>query len=130
MILIDACHSGGAKDEDELSRVLNRLLTAAPGNLILASSSESESSYENVLWQNGAFTEALLEALNNEVQPLKGNPPSKADVNNDGYLSPQELIDFVGKRVGQIVQDVKQVQTPKATIQNLDTSLQLFKVNK
>lgn len=130
LILIDACHSGGAKDEDELSRVLNRLLTAAPGNLILASSSESESSYENVLWQNGAFTEALLEALNNEVQPLKGNPPSKADVNNDGYLSPQELIDFVRKRVGQIVQEINQVQTPKATIHNLDASLPLFKLNK
>ena len=60
ILFLDACRSGGA--DAPLDRSLRRMLNA-PNVTVFTSSSAGELSVEDDAWQNGAFTEALLEAL-------------------------------------------------------------------
>lgn len=85
LVLLDACHSGGA------SSVPAALLTgalAAANVTVLTSSGESEASREDPAWQNGAFTKAVLEALG-----------GAADSDRDGLLNALELAAYVERRV-------------------------------
>ena len=60
LVLIDACRSGGTTDL--LSRSLSALGKAA--NLtVFTSCTAGQMSLEDQRWENGAFTEALLEAF-------------------------------------------------------------------
>ncbi|MCB9317537.1 MAG: caspase family protein [Lewinellaceae bacterium] len=77
ILFVDACHSGAARGQDpnnpeggskgpgqqELAKALFQANTAAEGMAIFTSCSSNELSYEHSSWQNGAFTEALLEAF-------------------------------------------------------------------
>jgi hypothetical protein len=101
IIFLDACHSGGAKDGyDGLSKAVIDLAKTLPGVSTLASCQSDEKSYESALWENGAFTESLLEAFSNKLIP-EGN--YRADANNDRVLRLGELYDFLQKRVPQLV---------------------------
>ena len=60
ILLIDACRSGGATAPPD--RSLRALLTAA-NVTVFTSCAEKQLSREDKAWENGAFTEALLEAL-------------------------------------------------------------------
>ncbi len=60
LVFLDACRSGGATLPADRSL---RAALAAPNVSVFTSSSAGESSLEDAAWQNGAFTEALLEAL-------------------------------------------------------------------
>lgn len=124
MIFIDACHSGGAKEEG-LSLALNRLLSAPPGKMILSSSSDMELSYEDAAWENGAFTKALLEALN---QKDKEGNPIISDTNADGFLSPLELSNYITKRVKDLAKSIGQQQTPNLPRKDMDMNLPVFKL--
>jgi WD40 repeat protein len=61
------------------------------GAVVFSSSKGSEFSYESSKIKNGFFTEAIMDAL------MK----AQADANNDGYISKDELRDYVSKSVAE-----------------------------
>jgi hypothetical protein len=144
LLFIDACHSGvretinrGTVEDSITSTALFRLNQAAPGILAFQSCREKESSYENTAWENGAFTEALLEALRGQQLMLEGGADSlEADRNKDGFLSIKELMDYTGRRVPLLLQEVglNFPQHPQATNvtdrQRFDNRLDFFRVLK
>jgi len=96
LVLLDACHAGGATlDQPELNvdaRLLRREL--AMGNVtVLTSSSSTEKSREAPEWRNGAFTEVVLEALGRA-----------ADADRNGLVSMQELTGYIATRVPQLTE--------------------------
>lgn len=97
LIFVDACHSGGARaNAADVWDALLQMRNAPKGFAIMTSSSQNEESYEDVRWQNGAFTEALITGL-------KG----KADANANGIVSLNELEVFVKREVPSMVKTVK-----------------------
>jgi hypothetical protein len=91
LVLIDACHAGGATRDERVRETSAARLSQALASVnisVLASSSASQASREDPTWQNGAFTEAVLEALD-----------GAADGNRDGLLSGTELAEYVERRV-------------------------------
>jgi uncharacterized caspase-like protein len=84
IVLLDACRSGKATGLTQ--RSLRALLTAA-NVTVFTSSSDKQLSVERTDWQNGAFCEALLEAL------------SKADFNRDTRIGVNDLALYLGDRV-------------------------------
>lgn len=104
LVLIDACHSAGAKSRlpsfDEHIKKFNQI----EGFSIITSSGKDELSYEDKKWENGAFTEAIIEGLKT----------GKADIqygNNDGTITIDELFKFIEKKVPKIVKDEKSERT-------------------
>ncbi|MCI4666526.1 MAG: caspase family protein [Bacteroidia bacterium] len=67
VILIDACHSGGAQKNSlnplEVQQAIKTLNKVRDGFVTITSSSQDEFSYEDSRWRNGAFTEALVKGL-------------------------------------------------------------------
>ena len=95
LVLLDACYSGGASLDGSAREVPSSVLStalAAANISVLTSSSASQVSREDARWQNGAFTEAFLEAL------------GAADTNNDGLISANELADYVGRRLAALTE--------------------------
>jgi hypothetical protein len=107
LIFIDACHSGGARaNTADLVSAIHDLRNAPRGFAILTSSSKDEESYEDIKWQNGAFTEAIL----------KGLKEGMADINRDGIITLIELEAYLKREVPQMVNLVKnKPQNPKLT---------------
>ena len=128
LMFIDACHSGtigGRSYSDKaISKLLNDLMNKTPGMEIFASCGSNEYSYEDEAWQNGAFTEALLEAFDNKEVSIGGekiradryghNPETGERTDDpDGVLTIEELREFVQKRVQSLVKRVKgEIQVP------------------
>lgn len=99
LVFIDACHSGAAdakgpfKDQRR-SEMIFRLNAQSPGLSSITSCQSSEMSYEDEAWGNGAFTEAILEALQNEtVQDTDGTTYQASS--DDDFLTIGELYRFV-----------------------------------
>ncbi|MGC9418072.1 MAG: caspase family protein [Rhodovulum sp.] len=84
LVLLDACRSGGATSP--MDRSLRALLTA-PNVTVFTSSTAGETSYEHPDWENGAFTEALLEAFR------------EADYDNDTLIRLSDLSRYLAERV-------------------------------
>jgi hypothetical protein len=98
IIMIDACHSGGARaNPSDINFEINKLNSIEKGLTVFASSRGEEQSYEDVLWQNGAFTESIIKGLNG----------GKADANGNRIITLHELSAFVSKEVSTIVKSVK-----------------------
>ena len=124
-MFIDACLSGAAKGNKSINpSALNKALQEAnesvSGMVAFSSSSQNQLSYEDEAWENGAFTEALLEALNAREVQLKDGRTILADQNSDsnssdGILTIKELYDFLKVRVPDLVltqkRDAEQVPT-------------------
>ncbi|MBX2927397.1 MAG: caspase family protein [Saprospiraceae bacterium] len=114
IVLIDACHSGGARSraipgEIDLNKALEELSRIAEGVTTISSSQENELSYEEPAWENGAFTQALLDALANKPIALPGkDKPFYPDANEDLFLSIEELYQYVRLRVPGLIQEVFQ----------------------
>lgn len=90
LVFIDACHSGaaGAKSAAEnVSKYILELNEMQPGMLSIHSSSDDEYSYENKLWQNGAFTAAIEKAFNGERLLIAGS--EEDEESNKTYLEPK-----------------------------------------
>ena len=90
LVLLDACYSGAASLDGRAKEVPSAVLStalAAANISVLTSSSASQTSREDPRWQNGAFTEAFLEAL------------GAADTNHDGLISATELAAYLDRRV-------------------------------
>ncbi len=131
LFLIDACLSGGAKapSNAELGRALNEANRAAAGTTILASCSETELSWELPDCKNGAFTEALLEALAGRPVTLQNGLPLSPDgAEKNDIVTVGELFDFLKTRVPDLVGKYKPStqQTPTLPMSNNSESLPIF----
>ncbi len=134
LIFLDACHSGGAKDGfDGLSKAVVELAKVQAGVSTLTSCGSTEKSYEDKQWENGAFTEALLEALSNKTcTDLEG--AFQADKDSDRVLRLGELYEFLRRRVPALVKagvpNAPTSQTPFMPESELDKNLPLYILNK
>ena len=98
IIMIDACHSGGARaNPSDINFEINKLNSVAKGLTVLASSRGEEQSYEDATWQNGAFTASII----------KGLRQAKADADRTGIISMHELSEYVSREVAAMVKNVK-----------------------
>jgi len=98
LLFIDACNSGTLID----------LIKEEQTNLqALVSCDRSQLSYEDSSWQNGAFTEVLLEAFNNETVSIDDRQ-IYPDANQDRILTLAEVYQFLINRVPYIVKKTKQ----------------------
>lgn len=66
----------------------------------------SELAYEDNNFQNGAFTKAVIEALTNKTVDVNGKMLI-VDENKDGFVSINELFEFVSPRVQTLVRNIK-----------------------
>jgi uncharacterized caspase-like protein len=99
LVLLDACYSGGASLDGRAQPVASNTLStalAAANISVLTSSSASQVSREDARWQNGAFTEAFLEAL------------GAADENHDSLISVTELARYIDRRVRNLTDGAQQ----------------------
>lgn len=101
VLILDACHSGGAANESKgLTRQSNfdaDAVAQGTGQLVICSSQPQEVTWESKNYQNGVFTRHLIEGLRE----------------NDGNVSLAEAFKFVQKRVQEEVQrDRGVLQTP------------------
>jgi hypothetical protein len=91
LVLLDACHSG-ATTLDGTSEAVDatalRREIAAANVTVLTSSGGSEPSHEDEAWQHGAFTRAVLDALNDPA----------ADVDRIGLINTNALAHYVARR--------------------------------
>jgi hypothetical protein len=98
IIMIDACHSGGARaNPEDINFEINKLNSIAKGLTVLASSRGEEQSYEDAVWQNGAFTASIIKALRH----------AKADADGNGIISMHEISEYVSREVAAMVKNVK-----------------------
>ncbi|MBK8503364.1 MAG: caspase family protein [Saprospiraceae bacterium] len=98
LILIDACHSGGARsNSSDILNAIQDIKKAPRGFAILSSSSRDEESYEDVKWQNGAFTEGLISGLKE----------GRADEDRNGIISLMELEKYLKSEVPNMVKEIK-----------------------
>jgi Caspase domain len=126
IVLLDACHSGAAKTKadvpkaDDVNNAVRELNRTMSGLVTLTSCSGDEVSFEDSEWENGAFSEAFIEALS-----------GKADVDNDKLISLGELYDYLKKRVLNLVQakmGAKTTQTPSIPQDDFEKSLKFWRV--
>lgn len=138
MVFIDACHSGAASakgpfKDQRRSEMIFRLNAQSPGLSSIASCQSSEMSYEDEAWGNGAFTEAILEAFNNETVQDSDGTTYKAS-SDDDFLTLGELYRFVRRRVNGLVKTYKPnaptSQTPDLinSAEGLDEDLPIFEI--
>lgn len=147
IIFIDACNSGGVQYMDAgpsaksggapsptgLSRALNKLIAASSGIRTIASCQSDELSYEDDKWENGAFSEALLEAFTNVSVQVSGlNQTVKANEDDD-TLTLQELYRFISVRVPYLVSrksDATTTQVPYLSDRYVEDNIPLFYFRK
>ena len=97
LMFIDACHAGQGiqwkegRAAADITAVVNTLSSAENGIVMFASSTGRELSIEDHRWENGAFTEALLEGL-----------AGKADFTGDKAISVTEMSLWLSERVKQL----------------------------
>lgn len=134
LIFLDACHSGGAKEGfGGLSKAVIDLAKTQPGVSTLSSCKADEKSYEAQNWENGAFTEAMLEAFANKpFTDARG--AYSADANNDLIINLGELYDFLQRRVPQLVKSVipnaPTSQAPFMPEDQLDRGMPIYFIQK
>ena len=100
LFFIDACHSAAGlvstaepRSAIDITGVVNELAAAENGVVMFSSSTGREVSVEDQRWQNGAFTEALLEAF-----------AGKGDFTGDGAMSIAELDLYLSERVKELTE--------------------------
>lgn len=98
LMFIDACHSAASLDGEQtrgsavdITAVVNELSSVENGVVMFASSTGRQVSIERDDWQNGAFTEALLEGLSGSADYIK-----------DGKLTIAELDLWLSERVKEL----------------------------
>jgi uncharacterized caspase-like protein len=104
LLLLDACRSGAATADGTPLQLAPSALVGhlATRNIaVLTSSSADAPSYEDHRWQNGAFTEVLLQALR-----------SPADSDRNGLISVTELTNHLALYLPSLTADKPEVQRP------------------
>jgi len=109
LVILDACHSGLSTAGGNPIRALT---PNGKGPIIMAACDSNEFSYESPKLHHGVFTTAILEAL--------GDHFADADANGDNKLTVVEIMDYVTKRLPQLLQEIdrasgepERVQTPQ-----------------
>lgn len=113
LIFIDACYSGETKTNNEdIDYRIDKGFKTLQGFTTIVSSRGDEVSYEHEKWENGAFTEAIIEALGNGRADDVRNP--------DGLITIDELWEYLNQRVPTLVwKTLKKTQHPKLLINDL-----------
>jgi len=118
IVLVDSCHAGGAADVVAMGGAAGQFeahvnidrfandLARATGVVVLTSSTGTQDSIEDEKWENGAFTEALLEGL-----------AGKADFLGDKVITIDELNLYLPKRVKELTGNR---QTPQRALYGTD----------
>lgn len=97
LFFVDTCHSGNiiggrrAAVAANITGALNELSSAENGVVVFSSSTGRQYSLEDPQWGNGAFTKALVEALN-----------GGADYNKNGRITYKMLDFYISERVKQL----------------------------
>jgi uncharacterized caspase-like protein len=112
LVLLDACHSGatsldGSAKAVDATKLRHEL--AAANVAVLTSSNGQEVSLEDDQWRHGAFTRALLDALNDPA----------ADPDHIGLINANALAHYVARHVASLT-DGK--QTPDMEVR-FDTTV-------
>jgi hypothetical protein len=95
LVLLDACHSGATSLDGSAKAVDATVLRhelAAANITVLTSSTGQEVSFEDDKWQHGAFTRALLDALNDPT----------ADTDRVGLINAAALAHYVARDVSSL----------------------------
>ncbi|ETW95523.1 MAG: hypothetical protein ETSY1_30230 [Candidatus Entotheonella factor] len=115
VLFFDTCHSGdvfgGTRTDSQadVDKFANQLAAAESGVIVFTSSSGKQFSKEDAQWENGAFTEALLEGIR-----------GMADFSKDWYISIAELEEYLGDRVKELTDGAQTPKTAKPrTVENL-----------
>lgn len=128
LIFIDACQSGTigvaevsestaennaavkpataddkAKEQAKRAKVIADLSGAATGTNTLASCAANESSWEDKIWGNGAFTRAIIGAFKNE--PYQDAAGTFRPSDDDDIITLGELYAYIARRVPQMIID-------------------------
>jgi WD40 repeat protein len=109
LFFVDSCHAGGAGDtrfkgaeQADIDGLVNELKSAEAGVVVFASSTGTQVSQERPDWENGAFTEALLEGL-----------AGKADSHGKKAITVKGLDYYLADRVKELTGGA---QTPTTTM--------------
>lgn len=122
LIFIDACESGGAKsgggNKPSINDHINTILATKRGYTIITSSSGKEQSYYDKTWENGAFTESLIEGLS-----------GKANYNEDEVITTGEIYRYLEQRVPELCMEIGAVQHPDTSRNDLG-DFPFFKIDQ
>ena len=92
VMFVDACHSGdvmgGRRAAPDVNSLVNELSDVESGAVVFTSSTGKQYSLEDAKWQNGAFTEALIEGMN-----------GGADLFGNGTITVKSLDAFIAQKV-------------------------------
>lgn len=109
VLFFDTCHSGNIlggvradTQQADVDKFANELADAETGVIVFSSSTGKQFSVEKENWQNGAFTEALLEGIR-----------GMADYHKDWYISIAELEVYLSERVKELTQGEQKPMTAK-----------------
>lgn len=114
VVFLDACHSTGVAKPGgrDLSIVASpdyQRLAEGEGRVVIAAAKPEQRSWEDPKFQHGIFTYHLLEAFR-----------GKADANNDGYVSIQEIAAYLQREVPRTVKLLgKEPQDPTLICESL-----------
>lgn len=129
VVLIDACQSGAAKS-GTLSKSLIKINETVAGLSTIASCQENQLSYEDDLWKNGAFTEAILEAFENK---RCSDENGIFQASSDAEITIKELYQFLQRRVPGLIRTYKKdsptEQIPHRPFNQLNEDMPIFFVN-
>lgn len=106
LAFIDTCHAGNIMGNTrgvkaDINAVINDVTSAENGIVVFSSSTGRQDSIEDSKWENGAFTEALIEGLT-----------GKADYTNDGTITINQLDLYLSEWVKELTNNK---QTPVTT---------------
>lgn len=94
---VDACYSGALFEGDRsaaTTHFIEQLKRSKNGMLLYASSSSDTKSREDESWENGAFTKALVEALNGAAKEEHAEGLSTQELEHFLYKQVRKLTDF------------------------------------
>lgn len=113
ILFFDTCHSGnivtGVKAGDQaadIDKFADELADAQSGVIVFTSSTCRQFSVEQETWENGAFTEDLLEGIHSR----------KADYQKDWYISVADLEVYVATRVSELTHGKQKPMTAKPIV--------------
>lgn len=142
LMFLDACNSGsaytavsGMKSTDKgLAEAINTINSTLPGMSTITSCQKQEKSYEDKAWENGAFTESILEAFSNKPFADKNGRNYRSDADNNGVITLGELTSYIKKRVPYLVNlekpDAPTTQVPKVTNNELGDDFPIYHLNR
>ena len=119
LLFADTCHAGNIlgrrRGTVDINAVVNELVSAENGAVVFASSTGKQDSLEDPAWGNGAFTKALVEALN-----------GKAAYGGSKKITINMLDLYLSERVKELTKGQQTPTTTKPlTIQDFPVAIQL-----